>query len=199
MTCAPSEDSDQSVHPPSLISLRYPHEDSWVLSYPLSAQRRLWSDWTDAQADLSLRWVHMSFCWFCCTAAQIKFLLTNGGKDGNGEEEAAGVVPLMWWPIIAAIIFTPATVISWKSNLIYQQKSCKDYCIYVYEKKKKTGHSVKEPFTPKAMPSSTLSRDKLNLFLWIPRSFSWRPCTVCYLIAMKPCSVLIHVTKNSDV
>ena len=128
---------DQPVHPPSLISLRYPHEDSWVLSYPLSAQRRLWSDWTDAQADLSLRWAHMSFCWFCCTAAQIKFLLTNGGKDGNGEEEAAGVVPLMWWPIIAAIIFTPATVISWKSNLIYQQKSCKDYCIYVYEKKKK--------------------------------------------------------------
>ena len=33
----------------------------WVLSYPLSAQRRLWSgsDWTDAQADLSLRWAHM--------------------------------------------------------------------------------------------------------------------------------------------
>ena len=31
---------------------------AWVLSYPLSAQRRLWSDWADAQADLSLRWVH---------------------------------------------------------------------------------------------------------------------------------------------
>ena len=27
----------------------------WVLSYPLSAQRRLWSDWADAQADMSLR------------------------------------------------------------------------------------------------------------------------------------------------
>ena len=27
----------------------------WFLSYPLSAQRRLWSDWADAQADLSLR------------------------------------------------------------------------------------------------------------------------------------------------
>ena len=32
-----------------------------VLSYPLSAQRRLWSDWADAQADLSLRWAHMPF------------------------------------------------------------------------------------------------------------------------------------------
>ena len=25
----------------------------------------------DVQADLSLRWVHMSFCWFCQEAAQI--------------------------------------------------------------------------------------------------------------------------------
>ena len=33
----------------------------WVLSYPLSAQRRLWSDWADAQADLSLRWAHSHF------------------------------------------------------------------------------------------------------------------------------------------
>ena len=32
-----------------------------VLSYPLSAQRRLWSDWADAQADLSLRWAHIHF------------------------------------------------------------------------------------------------------------------------------------------
>ena len=23
-----------------------------------------WSDWADAQADLSLHWVHMLFCWF---------------------------------------------------------------------------------------------------------------------------------------
>ena len=30
----------------------------WALNYPLSAQRRLWSDWADDQADLSLRWAH---------------------------------------------------------------------------------------------------------------------------------------------
>ena len=24
-----------------------------------------WSDWADAQADLSLCWAHRSFCWFC--------------------------------------------------------------------------------------------------------------------------------------
>ena len=36
-----------------------------------SAQRRLWSDWANAQADLSLRWAHMPFCWFCHEAAHI--------------------------------------------------------------------------------------------------------------------------------
>ena len=38
----------------------------WVLSYPLSTQRRLWSDWTDAQADLSLRWAHTHFVGLSC-------------------------------------------------------------------------------------------------------------------------------------
>ena len=33
-------------------------------SYPLSAQQRLWSDWADAQADLSLRWVQCHFVGF---------------------------------------------------------------------------------------------------------------------------------------
>ena len=28
-----------------------------------------WSDWADAQADLSLRWTYMPFCWFCHEAA----------------------------------------------------------------------------------------------------------------------------------
>ena len=34
------------------------------LAYPLSAQRRLWLDWADAQADLSLRWAHTHFVGF---------------------------------------------------------------------------------------------------------------------------------------
>ena len=54
-------------------SLRCPHEES-LGPYPLSAQRRLRSDWADAQADLSLHWVHMSVCWFCHEAAQILFV-----------------------------------------------------------------------------------------------------------------------------
>ena len=50
-------------------SLRCPHKETLGLSYPLSAQRRLWSAWASAQADLSLRWAHMPFCRFCHTPA----------------------------------------------------------------------------------------------------------------------------------
>ena len=52
---AHSEESDQTGHPPSLIRVfAVRTKRHWVLSYPLSAQRIVWSDWTDAQADLSL-------------------------------------------------------------------------------------------------------------------------------------------------
>ena len=63
--CAPSEDSDQPGHPPSLIRVfAVRMKKAWVLSYPSSAQRTLWSDWADAQADLSLRWAHTHFVVF---------------------------------------------------------------------------------------------------------------------------------------
>ena len=62
---APSDDSDQPWHPPSLIRVfAVCMRTAWVLSYPLSAQRRLWSDWADAQADLSLRWAQGHFVGF---------------------------------------------------------------------------------------------------------------------------------------
>ena len=63
--CAPSKDSDQPGHPPSLIRVfAVRMKKARVLSYPLSAQRRLWSDWADAQADLGLRWAHTRFVGF---------------------------------------------------------------------------------------------------------------------------------------
>ena len=56
---APSKDSDQPGHPPSLIRVfAVRMKKPWVLSYPLSAQQRHWSDLADAQADLSLCWAH---------------------------------------------------------------------------------------------------------------------------------------------
>ena len=65
MAYAPSEDSEQPGHPPSLIRVFAVRiKKAWVLSYPLSAQRRLWSDWADAQADPSPRWAHSHFVGF---------------------------------------------------------------------------------------------------------------------------------------
>ena len=66
VACVPSEDSDQPGHPPSLIRVfAVCMKKAWVLSYPLSTQPRLWSDWA------SLCWAHMPFCWFCHEVAQM--------------------------------------------------------------------------------------------------------------------------------
>ena len=52
-------------NPPSLIRvLAICMKKAWVLSYSLSAQRRLWSDKADAKADLSLRLAHSHFVGF---------------------------------------------------------------------------------------------------------------------------------------
>ena len=67
MTCAPREDSDQPGHPlPSVCA-------QWLAKDPrfLHAESED-SAWADAWADLSLRWAHRSFCWFCHVVAQFK-------------------------------------------------------------------------------------------------------------------------------
>ena len=80
---APSEDSDQPGHPPSLIRVfAVRMKKNWVLSYPLSTLRRLWSDLADAQADLSLCWVHMPFCWFCHAVAHLISVATTPYRNG---------------------------------------------------------------------------------------------------------------------
>ena len=56
--CAPSDDSDQPGLSPSLIGVFVVRmKKAWVLSYPLSAQRRLWSDWGTGQMP-RLIWVY---------------------------------------------------------------------------------------------------------------------------------------------
>ena len=51
----------------SLCTQWVPKDPSLGLSS--CGQRRLWSDWAAAQADLSLRWAHKPFYWFCHEAA----------------------------------------------------------------------------------------------------------------------------------
>ena len=76
---APSEDSDQPGHVRSVIRAFAVHmKKAWVLSYPLSAQQRLWSDWMHVQADLSLRWAHNLF---------IGFLMRRLGERGGSVVE----------------------------------------------------------------------------------------------------------------
>ena len=71
MACAPSEDSDQPGHPPSLIrDFAVRMKKAWVLSYPLSALQRL-IRLCGCQADLSLRRAHMPFCCFCHKTAHM--------------------------------------------------------------------------------------------------------------------------------
>ena len=63
--CASSEYPDKPWHAPSLIRVFAVRMNKhWVLSYPLSALRRLWTDWADAHADLSLHWAHSHFVGF---------------------------------------------------------------------------------------------------------------------------------------
>ena len=79
---ASSEDSGQPGHPPRLIGVFACAQ--WVAKDPsfLHADIEDWSDWVDAQADPSRRWVHMPFCWFCHEAAQlILFDLVTLGLD----------------------------------------------------------------------------------------------------------------------
>ena len=66
--CAPSEDSDQPGHPPSLIRVfAVRMKKPWVLSLPLSAQRRLWSGWSESSLGAH------SLCWFCHEAAHMLY------------------------------------------------------------------------------------------------------------------------------
>ena len=61
---APSEDSDQPGHPPSLIRVfAVRMKKAWLLSYPLSAQRRL-IRLGRCPSDLSLRLAHTHFVGF---------------------------------------------------------------------------------------------------------------------------------------
>ena len=67
---APSEDSDQHGLPPSPIRVfAVRMRKHWVLSYPQSAKRGLWSSWADARADLSLRWVHVILLVLSCAGS----------------------------------------------------------------------------------------------------------------------------------
>ena len=77
MRCAPSEDSDQPGHLPVWSVFTVRSMGNWGPNVSSCGHRRLWSDWADARADLSLRWAHISFCWFCHEAAHLSWSKDN--------------------------------------------------------------------------------------------------------------------------
>ena len=92
--CASSKDSDQHGHPPSLIRVfAVRMKKAWVLSYPLSAQRRLWSDWEMPR----LIWVFTGctlnlLVWSCpgsnvlCTIMKSNWSMTTVDESGKLEQ-----------------------------------------------------------------------------------------------------------------
>ena len=86
--CTPSEDSDQPGHPSSLIkSFADRMKKAWVHSYPLSAQRRLWSDWDRCPGWSESSLGAHSFRWFCRVAANLCYFLFEGlGSTWNSIE-----------------------------------------------------------------------------------------------------------------
>ena len=73
--CAHCKDSDQPAHSRSLIKIFTERIlDNQSCKVSSWGQRRLWSDFADAQADLSLRWAHMSEGTLSHVTAQIQYV-----------------------------------------------------------------------------------------------------------------------------
>ena len=77
MACAPSKDSDQPGHPPSLISLCCPHEETLGPYLPVERTAktliRLWVCPGWSKSSLGTQ----SFCWFCHAVAHMYIDRTN--------------------------------------------------------------------------------------------------------------------------
>ena len=104
--CAQRRLSSAAGHLPSLIRVfAVCMKKAWVRSYLLSTQWKLWSDWADAQADLSLHWVHRPFCRFCHKAAHFSRTEVYTGVWVHLFQyfvavDAIGFLPLLflvWW------------------------------------------------------------------------------------------------------
>ena len=100
--CAPSEDSDQPGHLPSLIrvfAVRF--MGNWGPKLSSCGQRRLWSYWADAQADLSLRWVHSHFVGFVMRRLISFYQLETNASQNHAK---MGVPVQTLWMVLSASV-----------------------------------------------------------------------------------------------
>ena len=72
-------------------------------------QRRLWSDCADAQADLSLCWLHKSYCGFCRALAYLTIIF--GPKHVMWT--AIRITSTLWYPVCTHTICFDARIIKY--------------------------------------------------------------------------------------
>ena len=125
MVCAPSKDSDQPGHPPSLIRVFTVHlKIDRILSYSLSVQWRLWSDW--ASAHCRLIWVFAGLaCQFVgFVTTRLKLWQSYFWKWRSGKILCLRFMSASAW--VQVLDFTKSLVYS---NCRNDSKCC---CFFVY-------------------------------------------------------------------
>ena len=73
-----------------------------------------WSDWADAQADLSLRWAHRSFCWFCHEAAH--FVISYLHFNCSSFMTKFHKLPLAWYNLDEMCPDSSKLFIQWRGR-----------------------------------------------------------------------------------
>ena len=97
-TCALSEDSDQTAYSRSLIRIFTGRDlDSQECNVSTCGQQRLWPDCADVQADLSLRWAHMSEGTLPDVATRIVMGVLFGTKHLQNSFRIIGRLHLRVW------------------------------------------------------------------------------------------------------
>ena len=81
---------------------------AWGLSYPLSAQQRLWSDKADAQSDPSLRWEHSHFVGF--VLSRLRFVIVLQFRACEFEPQPGHITCDDWSCIYFLVLVQSATV-----------------------------------------------------------------------------------------
>ena len=87
---------------PAMPRMIWVMKKPWVLSYPLSAQRKFWSDWADAKAGLSLRWTHTHFVVFVMSRLNYNETINRGSYTSGHfiwnlwNEPSASFINFIW-------------------------------------------------------------------------------------------------------
>ena len=96
--CAQQRHRSAWASPPSLIRLfAVRMKKLWVLSYPFSTQRRLWSDWADAQADLSLRLAHAILLVLSCCGLNDFFVSFSESLGAELKKSSPATIFIFIW------------------------------------------------------------------------------------------------------